>query len=242
MREEIPGDFERNLEAISRFRAAGNKFALATGRGLASVLRGFPNYREYVDYLVLDNGALCLGQNGVLFDYLIPEETARRLVNYTCEYAAGHRVGFTFYNSQGQESKELSGSQTKIRIWVDDDDFMGKMNAELSERFKQDNVIFFTGHRAALALIHFRPDAGYSCLLDATPAAAGKEAAIKRLSGILGDKEVITVGDGNNDLGMIQKFEGYIMSSAAPFLLAEVDESHHADSVAGLIDQLLEKH
>lgn len=241
-REEIPGDFERNLEAIKRFRAAGHKFALATGRGLASVQRSFPNYAEYVDYLVLDNGALCLGQDGALFDYLISEDVARRLVNFISEYVGEHHVGFTFYNGDGRESVDLQGSHTKIRIWVDDDEFMGQMNRDLSEKFKDDGLQFFTGHKAALALIHFQPGAGFSCLLDATPAAAGKEAAIERLASLLGEVEVVTVGDGNNDLEMIKKYDGYIMDSAAPSLLAEIDAAHQAESVASLIDRLLEKH
>ena len=238
-REEIPGDFERNLEAIRRFREAGNKFVLTTGRGLASVKRGFPEYKDYVDYLILDNGAVCMGQDGVLFSWLIPEEEAQKIVNDINEMSVGHHIGFTFYNSEGAENTELKGGQTKIRIWVDDDDFMGEMNEKMSVRYERDGVRFYTGHRAALALINFHPGAGFTCLLDATPAGAGKEEAIERLVKMLGEKEVVTVGDGNNDIAMIRKYNGYIMSNSAPYLLAELDDAHVASSVADLIDRLM---
>ena len=238
-REEIPGDFERNLEAIRRFREAGNKFVLTTGRGLASVKRGFPEYKDYVDYLILDNGAVCMGQDGVLFSWLIPEEEAQKIVNDITEMSKGHHIGFTFYNSEGAENLELNGGQTKIRIWVDDDDFMGKMDEEMSARYERDGVRFYTGHRAALALINFQPGAGFTCLLDATPAGAGKEEAIERLIKMLGEKDVVTVGDGNNDIAMIRKYNGYIMSNSAPYLLAELDDARVTSSVADLIGKLM---
>ena len=239
MREGVEGDFERNLEAIRRFREAGNTFVLTTGRGLASVMRGFPNYRDYTDYLILDNGAFCMGQDGVLFDNCIPEEMARKIVNEVQEFAAGHHIGFTFYNNRGEENSELTGDQTKIRIWVDDDEFMGQLNKVLTEQFSNDGILFFTGHRAALTLIKFQPGAGFCCLLDAAPAGAGKEAAIGRLAEMLGDKDVITVGDGGNDLAMLKQYNGFIMDSAAPFLVEEFDEAHRITSVADLINRLL---
>ena len=238
-REEIPGDFERNLEAIRRFREAGHKFVLTTGRGLASVRRGFPKYKEYTDYLILDNGAVCMGQDGVLFSYLISEDEARKIVNDIYEMSGEHHIGFTFYNSEGAENLELHGGQTKIRVWVDDDDFMGEMNERLSAKYREDGVRFYTGHRAALALINFQPGAGFTCLLDATPAGAGKEEAIERLVEMLGEKQVVTVGDGNNDLAMIRKYDGYIMNSAAPYLLAELDGAHITSSIADLINKLM---
>ncbi len=239
-REEIPGDFDRNLEAVKRFRAAGNKFVISTGRSVPSLMEDFPNFRDYIDYVVVDNGATCLDKDEkVLFEYTFSEEVGREIVDYITKASGSHHVGYTFYNNC-QEHDELSGPQTKIRVWFDDDGLMEMMYAELSEKYS--DLKFYTGHHAALALINFEPDGDFVCLLDVVTGEAGKERALERLAAMFKDEGAIAVGDGNNDIEMIKEFDGYVMDTAAPYLLAEIDESRRVDSVAGLIDRLLEKH
>ena len=59
-RRDIEGEFERNLEAIQRWRAAGNLFVMTTGRSPSSLGGVLPNYFDYFDYLIGDNGAVSL--------------------------------------------------------------------------------------------------------------------------------------------------------------------------------------
>ncbi len=50
-----------NLQVAQSFRQAGNKFVLATGRNASSLSRVLPDFNKYFDYIILDNGAVCLG-------------------------------------------------------------------------------------------------------------------------------------------------------------------------------------
>ena len=236
-REEIPGDFERNLEAVKRFREAGNLFVISTGRSVPSLTEDFPDFWDYIDYVVVDNGAACLDKDRkVLFECTFPEEVAKEVVEYVDSRSSGHHVGYTFYKNC-EEYDELSGAQTKVRIWFDDDELMERTEKELSERYP--DLKFYTGHHAALALINFEPDGDFVCLLDVAAGNAGKERALERLAAMHENEHAVAVGDGNNDIVMLKEFDGYVMSSAASFFVEEFDEEHRADSVADLIDGLM---
>jgi Cof subfamily protein (haloacid dehalogenase superfamily) len=55
---------EENLEAIVRFKEAGNKFIISTGRNLDSIYDLFKDYPEIeYDYIVACNGAIVLDKN-----------------------------------------------------------------------------------------------------------------------------------------------------------------------------------
>lgn len=49
---------DKNLEAIKKWKEAGNKFVIATGRGLMMMDIIFNNYPGLADYYILNNGAL----------------------------------------------------------------------------------------------------------------------------------------------------------------------------------------
>lgn len=238
-RREINGDFERNKEAIKRFRTAGNQFVIATGRSLMSLLDDFPDYLEYSDYLIADNGAFCLKDGELLFEYVIPEGEAREIAEFIKAKAGDeHKVIFTFHTSR-HEPSEPDGDVTKLRIWIDKDEFMYELDEALSDRFEKDGLVSFAWSKDALAKIGFFPDGGVSCLMDITPKGAGKENALERLAETLGDERIVAVGDSMNDMGMLRRFNGYIMRNAFPELLDDFDESHRVDSVADLIDNLM---
>lgn len=54
---------EKDLESIYRWKNAGNKFVIATGRGKNMMDIIFDNYPNLADYYILNNGALILDGN-----------------------------------------------------------------------------------------------------------------------------------------------------------------------------------
>ena len=54
-----------------------------------------------------------------------------------------------------------------------------------------------------------------------------------------GEKEIITVGDSYNDLGMIRRFDGYVMASARDDVRKEATKDHVISHVYDLINKLL---
>ncbi|MBR5418910.1 HAD family phosphatase [Candidatus Saccharibacteria bacterium] len=240
-RRDIEGDFERNLEAIQRFREAGNKFVLTTGRGLASVMRQFPEYKEYFDYLICDNGAQCFDADGIHFEYTISEKDTQDIIEFVKQQRGGESPYSVFYRN-GAEYAEGEGAHTKIRFWFTTDEEMFRIYDALVEKFAESGIRFFTGHGLALSLINFTRDDGYKCLIDAVSADAGKDTAFQRIVDEFPGEIATAVGDGNNDLPMLRKYDGYIMKNALPEYQVDFDDEHRVDSAAGLIDRLLEKH
>lgn len=240
-RRGIEGDFERNLEVIRRFREAGNKFVLTTGRGLASVTRQFPEYKEYFDYLVCDNGAQCFDADGIHFEYTISEKDTRDILEFVRQQRGGEAPYGIFYRN-GAEYADGVGAQTKIRFWFTTDEEMFRIYDALVDRFSGSGIRFFTGHGLALSLIGFTRDDNYKCLIDAVSADAGKDTAFQRIVDEFPGEMATAVGDGNNDLPMLQKYGGYIMTNALPEYQVDFDDEHRVNSVAELIDRLLEKH
>lgn len=240
-RRGMEGDFERNLEAIKRFRAAGNKFILTTGRGFANVTRQFPEYKDYFDYLICDNGAQCFDENGIHFEYAISEKDTQDIIEFVKQQRGGEMPYCIFYRDGG-EYVDAVGAQTKIRLWFTTDEEMLRIYNALTEKFSESGIRFFTGHGLALSLIGFVRDDKYKCLLDVVSADAGKDTALQRIVDELPGESAVAVGDGNNDLPMLHKYDGYIMKNALPEYQVDFDDEHRIDSVAELIDRLLEKH
>ena len=75
--------FQENLQAVTRFRAqADNEFVLATGRSLSSLERTFPNFRNYMDFVILDNGSVCYEtkNDNVLLEYTISKQVVSNIM------------------------------------------------------------------------------------------------------------------------------------------------------------------
>ena len=49
-----------NLRAVKRWREQGNLFVIATGRSLNELKVSLPDYRDYCDYLILNDGAVVM--------------------------------------------------------------------------------------------------------------------------------------------------------------------------------------
>lgn len=54
---------QETLDAIDRFRAQGNLFAIATGRSINSIQHQIDEYQIPVDFIIGDNGAIAMDEN-----------------------------------------------------------------------------------------------------------------------------------------------------------------------------------
>lgn len=64
---------------VDRFRQAGHIFCLTTGRSLSSVLRAWPDYRQHLDFMVLDNGAVGINnQDQTIFERIITPDLVQK--------------------------------------------------------------------------------------------------------------------------------------------------------------------
>lgn len=73
--------------AIARFRAAGNKFGIVTGRHLATALYETERQNVTYDFLICCTGGIILdAENHILFERRVPQEAVLPLYQKTREY------------------------------------------------------------------------------------------------------------------------------------------------------------
>lgn len=233
--------FHKNLSAVRKFReTAGHKFVLATGRSLSSILRIFPNYSGYMDYIILDNGSVCYDtvHQTTAFEYQLPLTIVQQIVTLIRDDA---KIPGTFvYYSQLTEHEQLEHDCTKLRFWTNDRD----RAAELTQQI---NLGFAASARAYLAIdvvpssIAWIDELDYCAFIDIAPIQAGKENMIRELQHQFypGDNNIITVGDSDNDIDMLRDFDGYAISGSDVAALNIVPQTHIVPNVATLIDRLL---
>jgi len=233
-RRNLEGDFERNLEAIRRWREAGHKFVMTTGRSPASLGSVLPNYASIFDYTVGDNGAVCLGPNGVEFEISIPSDEQYEITDFVRSLPRSDEFDFV-YDRGCHGHSDIDGGATKIRVWTVDRETMESTLARCKERFGDKYLLIGMGQaRPCLPFIH----EGHSAAINFMAAEAGKEKALLRVARLI-NEPLYAVGDGNNDMAMLRMFDGYIMNTASEVLRAEFSDDKIIDSVAELIDRLL---
>jgi len=74
---------KEDVEALIKFKEAGNTIIVSTGRGIKGIKKAFENYPEIkYDYVVACNGAIVLdNENNIVFNNYIDYETAISLFN-----------------------------------------------------------------------------------------------------------------------------------------------------------------
>ena len=223
-----------NLQAAQSFRQAGNKFVLATGRNVSSLGRVLPDFDKYFDYVILDNGAVCLNQNNeVVFQYTIPEEIARNISQMISdEY--GNEVAFVYYHS-AKEWPTLDHDTTKLRCWTTNVNIGSNILEMVNQNYDR-QVRSFLAKEASLSSVKWIDEGErFHSFVDIMSKEAGKENAIHRLISSFPDETIITVGDDTNDVGMLTAFDGYAMQGSVQEVLEVIPSDHVVSSVAELI-------
>ena len=234
-RRDIEGEFERNLEAIQRWRAAGNLFVMTTGRSPSSLGGVLPNYFDYFDYLIGDNGAVCLTKDGVEFEETISEVAQRDITEFVKKLPHGDEFEFV-YDRDCHGFSDIQGAATKLRIWTVNPEIMQATIAKLKERYESD-FLMLGMHRAqpSLSFLH----GTHTAAINIMAPTAGKDRALARIAAKHSGMRAFAVGDGGNDIAMLQTYDGYIMRTARDELRDGFNSWRLLNSVAELIDRLM---
>lgn len=230
--------FRQNLEAVKKFRQAGDLFCLASGRNILSLERTWPEYNDYLDYIILENGAVCLdSKRDVLFQYAIEQNLAVKICQDIQSTFAGQTT-FAYYHS-GKEWQTLDNDVTKIRCWATDGATGSQILRDLTGKYGNHIQIFLDPNAIATRVDWIHDKEQYHAFVDIVSTQAGKENAVRRLSQMLSDDNIITIGDDLNDLGMLKQYNGYAMKNSTPEVLESISPTHTIDSVAELLYRLL---
>lgn len=206
--------------AVSRWRAAGNVFVIATGRDYWMTAPEVVRWGIPVDYMICTNGAGIYDGAGLLLHYRnIPNELIPRLLRHPAALASMHF--------------QLSSCMIPLRVFMKETSWFPLIGIAF-DRVEYEEALGYTdlgqisfayeeeeeciGHEAALrrdfgdALDPHRNKATIDINVSGVDKASGIEELL-RMKGWEG-KDVHVIGDGGNDLGMIRKYGGYTVPGA----------------------------
>ena len=231
---------EENIEAIRAWRAAGNLFGLVSGRNLGSIKKFLDKDNVPYDFMVGCNGSVITDAEGNATGHnCIPARVAKALFEEFFKYEVDWVSASYDWGSVGvQASTDLRADDACLMI----------------DEVRLDRVLqvscWFTCPEHALA-VREKCEAMFQGQIkglmptvqsiDFVCAGTDKASGIRKLSSCRGlaPEVILTVGDGENDLSMLQApdFCGHAMQSAMPVVLDRVERT--TKSVAALIKAYL---
>ena len=232
---------KENIEAIQKWRAAGNLFGMVSGRYLRYLREFMAKDGVQYDFLIGNNGAVISDEQGRASECIS--------ISLQTVFALLEKIRATNPNhisvSYDEESVLVTPEST---VCLEDGALVidGKSIAEVTQlhaNFKEDGKAASLRDACAQA---FGDEV--QCIMpgilgvDFISVRAGKPVGLRRLLELRGLEAeiVLTVGDGDNDLAMLTApdFCGYAMQSSMPVVLEQV--SRTTKSVAALIERYLE--
>ncbi len=222
---------KHNVEAIAKWKEAGNTFIVATGRSirsLNSIVNTWGGLRP--DYCFCDGGLIIFDQNEqVVYANTFNDEEERRVLSGL------DGTGLNFVNvfyATDSEGLEYRKKLTKIRFWF----------KELADARRALGVLCDRGLRAFICedpgTSFYEPLREYESFVEVIPFVGGKEVAIKKFIQLFKISEPLyVVGDSRNDESMLAEFNGYMIANS------NLDQAGarfaRTDSVADLIEMLM---
>ena len=241
MRKIIATDYDGTLtiggippyvvEAIERFRAAGNLFGVVTGRDKNGSYGAFSREKKFgFDFVLAMNGALAFDAAGnMLYEMTVDgsqpygDTTLSRALLRRIWELTGFHAGVAFSDGSRMDIHPDHPEGAQIR-WAKTDPFrdlekdvFARMNT-----FTQINTICedeAEAYRIAAILkeefgAYVNPMQNGTCI-DIPVAGLDKGTGVARYAALMGvaDENVFTAGDNFNDLAMLERFNGCAMAS-----------------------------
>ncbi len=236
-----PETFKNNLIAVEKWRHGGNKFALATGRSLASLQRAFPEFSDYFDYVLANNGASVFDS---LSKKLFSEELASDLVDKIVEvvqksYSTDETDARIVFFTDDEETSEKPNAATKIRVWLKNFEKAVLLGDDITAKF---------GDKAQSHPINYARGSSldwigreYIAFVDIVSVKAGKENAINFILGLekADENSVFSIGDDVNDINMLEHHNGFAIKSSPEKVIAAA-RGRVVGNVSELIDEVIE--
>ena len=222
---------QANFDTIKEWRERGHQFCITTGRSYASVTRKNPQIAGLCDYYIVDGGSILLSGSGDIIEvFQFKPETILKITEFSKNLP---EAPIPFYYTPDSEGIPLKTENvTKLRLFFKNVELLDGV-AELLERNYPVSAFTFE------AVSSHEELAGQNGFVEIIPREFGKSRAIdvlrRRKNIPLSD--IITVGDGPNDYGMVRDYNGCAIKGS------KLNSLHRqlktTDSVRSLVEQLL---
>jgi len=239
--EDCDQVYAKNLDAIKEWKEKGNFFGVATGRSEESLRTQFPNFKEYCDFAVLNNGARIINKGGeTIHADQFPARIANELVRLLGSIRYGGKHAIVSFEG-ATETPAVSSNTICTRLW-----FENLADCDLTEELILKNIPelgCFTVRGAEFLdddrLPWVKP--GLQHFIEASLDDTNKGSGIKKLARSLSidHDAIVTIGDDTNDIEMIEEYRGYAISSSSYSVLSRIPKSHVVPNVYDLIAKKL---
>lgn len=231
-------ELNNNIAAIKKWRNQTNKFVIASGRSLASIKRHQPNYTDFTDYFISDNGSFVFGQDQkAIIQNTLDDLQVAKIMQVAQQSIPASDIR-TVYYSAFDETAQPTPNLGKIRLWLKDASQIDTLTARLHAALPNQLKIHHERHAINSSLPWVDPS--FTAFMNVVSVKAGKESAIMQLLQLLNlsKDDAISIGDDLNDLEMLEHFNGHIMRDAHPQLLATFPPEKQHRTVADFIATL----
>ena len=209
---------EEKLSAIKKWRAAGHKFGIVSGRSadfLQALLRMHPDME--LDFFAACSGGYIINREGkVLYEARCDGLPATKLVADLIGW------GCRIIHVCGNESYLVIEGTEGLPDWVYTEKHCSLAELPAVDYFNQVSVELESPQAAAAVVERIRQKYGdvlnplqNNICIDIVPFGINKAVGLSRLTEVYGGKQedVIVIGDNINDLDMIRAFRSYAMAS-----------------------------
>lgn len=215
---------KENIKAVERFRNNNGLFIIATGNNYEHFLKVLKKKIKY-DYLILDQGSIISNaKNEIIYSCFIDPKIAEEIYQILTNFNTKDSI--SIFGAKRIIKGLDADNITKLSIRIDNLDIAKKIVQMLNAKYM--NWIN--------AYVMIFDDINIIEVISNETDKAKAIATIAQMEGIPNDS-VYTIGNGYNDISMIQAFNGYCMRSSVKELLEIC--SNQVDGVYELIDYVI---
>ena len=229
---------KRDRQAVVRWRKEGNLFGVVTGRDYEQACFVIKKHRIAVDFVICCTGAIITdGKFNVICEEKGCSEAIPELAEYTLslnpEYFHASNYGEVYYVPCGKEPVRDGGTALTSKE-MSEIPFFHQVNTCFENDEQALEYITYVNERYGEYFNAFRNGR----FVDIPPAGISKTEGIYRYMKIVGaeKKDVTTVGDNFNDIGMITEFGGCAVGRARDEVKAAAKTV--CEGIAELIEKL----
>lgn len=238
----------RDAEAIRRWRAAGHKFGVVSGRDHGMLMPQLKHYGVEYDYLACNNGGLISDdQDRVLWEARIEPAVLKAVSKLELVRKSFH---FSFSSQDRtylchdlpgtwvwREAKEWD--YPIVPITEDDIDHLPQTIHQYSLGFTNPDDALAASEQVNARFgdtVHAYPN---RCAVDIIPSDISKQQAIAHTLSLFGwdSADILAIGDEINDLPMILGYNGYTVATARPAIQEQARKVY--DSVGAMLEDNL---
>lgn len=244
-----------NYQAIQTLEQNGDYFVLASGRpdaGMQEVMQAC-NLTNNKGFLIAFNGGKIMRTD--TGEVLFSEGISLSALTFFADYAKANNLSICSYTEEKIIADVASeGVLTEAALTAMDYQVATDMTEYFTDRFIPKAIIFGTAEEVAASLAALTPYAESQAVeiaisnptfLEITGKGINKGKALYKLADLLGIsiQQMIAVGDGGNDLTMIQEAGlGVAVANAAPILKEHADEIMTISNNDHVIEALVQKY